>query len=153
MRDVSRIAARKLTARQQRFVDAILGGETIAGAYRVAYTHEGMSPKAVRTEASRVNANPIVSRAIEAGRAAQEREKRRNGANRARGIISRLDAIADDIEQPGSVRVQALKVLAQEAGMLTTTSKLEVTTKTPETEAETLDELENTLREALAANQ
>ena len=148
MRDVSRIAARKITARQQSFADAILGGETIAGAYRVAYTHEGMSPKAVRTEASRVNANPIVSRAIEAGRAAQEREKRRNGANRARGIISRLEALADSQDQPGAVRVSALKILAQEAGMLATTSKLEVTTKNPESESETLAELENTLREA-----
>ena len=148
MRDVSRIAARKITARQQSFADAILGGETIAGAYRVAYTHEGMSPKAVRTEASRVNANPIVSRAIEAGRAAQERVKARDGLNRQRSIRMRLDAIADDDTIQAAARVAALKILAQDAGMLATTSKLEVTTKNPDSESETLAELENTLREA-----
>ena len=140
-----------LTARQRAFADSILGGDTVADAYRSAYTTGGMSPKHVRTEASRVHKHPGVSRAIDAGRVRQEREKGRNEANRRRSVLDRLETLADDTAQPGAVRVQALKLIGTDVGLFHPNAKLEVKTTQPETEAATLEALESTLREALEA--
>ena len=139
-----------LTPRQRGFVRALLeGAESITAAYRSSYTADKMSPEAVRVEASRLHKHPKVSLALDEGRAAEDRVRLRDGANRRRGVITRLDAIADDYDAPAASRVAALRLLGLESGMFTEKQKVEVSHPTTTTEAETLIELEDTLREAL----
>ena len=146
----------KLTAKQQAFVEAILNPDengkarTLADAYREAYDAEGMSPRVIRNRASELRAHGGITVAIEKGMAKREREFARDAGNRRRGILSRLDAIADDSENPAASRVAALKLLGEaEGGMFTHRVETTVSNATPETEADTLAELEETIREAL----
>ena len=149
MRERTKRAIDKLTPRQRGFVEALLNGaETLTAAYRSSYNVQKMSSEAVRVEASRLQSHPKVSLALEEGRAVQERMKLRDGANKRRGVIMRLDAIADDPDTPAASRVAALRLIGIESGMFKERSSLEVSGPAPETEAETLIELEEILREA-----
>jgi len=140
----------ELTAKQRLFVQELLGGaETITAAYRASYTADKMTPEAVRVEASRLHKHPKVSLALDEGRAAQERQMLRDGANRRRGVIFRLDAIADDEEAPAASRVAALRLVGVELGMFKERTAVEVNGPAPNTVSETLIELEATLRDAL----
>ena len=145
-----------LSEKQRAFVRALIEpGEdgkarSIAGAYRDAYAASGMSPKAVRNEASKLKSHPGVSLALERERARLERSRVRNQENTRRGILARLDNIADDQDQTGAVRVQALRLIgiAEVPGMFTESQRVEVGKALPDSESETLSEIEETLREA-----
>ena len=151
MRVVAPKAIERLTPRQRGFVEAILdGAETLTAAYRGSYNVRAMSAEAVRVEASRLNSNPKVALALSEGRASQERMKLRDGANKRRGVIFRLDAIADDLDNPAASRVAALRLIGIESGMFKERTAVEMTSTAPESEAETLLELEEILREALS---
>lgn len=149
MRERTQRAIDRLTPRQRAFVEALLGGaETLTAAYRSSYTVNKMSSEAVSVEASRLHKHPKVSLALDEGRALQERVKLRDGANRRRGVIMRLDSIADDLDTPAASRVAALRLIGIESGMFKERSAVEVSGAAPNSEAETLVELEEILREA-----
>tara|TARA_R110002020_G_scaffold152829_1_gene331812 strand:- start:30 stop:503 length:474 start_codon:yes stop_codon:yes gene_type:complete len=150
MRANAKRAIDELTAQQRLFVQELLGGaETLTAAYRAAYKVSKMTADAVRVEASRLKKHPKVALALEEGRAAEERRMLRDGANKRRGVISRLDSIADDEESPSASRVAALRLIGLELGMFKERTAMEVSGPAPDSESATLLELENTLREAL----
>lgn len=60
----------QLTEQQQEFVRLRLAGKSASDAYRGAYSADGMSPRALWCEASRVNANANVSLWLAAARQA-----------------------------------------------------------------------------------
>ena len=60
----------------------------------------------------------------------------------------RLDSIADDLDTPAASRVAALRLIGIESGMFKERSAVEVSGAAPNSEAETLVELEEILREA-----
>ena len=149
-----------LSEKQRAFVRALIEpGEdgkarTVSGAYREAYDAGGMSAKVVRNEASRLKAHPGVALALERERARLERLRGRNQENTRRGILARLDNLADDQEQTGAVRVQALRLIgiAEVPGMFTESQRVEVAKALPASESETLSEIEETLREAFGSS-
>ena len=145
------------TEKQKAFARAVVGvdpatgkSRTLAGAYRVPDTAEGMSANAVRVEASRLRASPNVSLLVDRETVRLERFRVRNQENTRRGILTRLDNIADDHDQTGAVRVQALRLIgiAEVPGMFTESQRVEVGKALPDSESETLSEIEETLREA-----
>ena len=101
-------------------------------------------------KASKLKSHPGVSLALERERARLERSRVRNQENTRRGILARLDNIADDQDQTGAVRVQALRLIgiAEVPGMFTESQRVEVGKALPDSESETLSEIEETLREA-----
>ena len=146
----------ELTEKQRAFVRAVLEpGEsgksrTLSEAYREAYAASGMSPATVRKRASELRAHGGIAGAIAEGIASRERREARDGLNRRRGILMRLDAIADDSGNPAAARVAALKLLGEaEGGIFTHRTEVALSGPDPKTEADTLAELELTLREAL----
>lgn len=50
--------ARRLTAKQERFISEVIKGATQADAYRAAYKAKGMRPSAIYTEASLLMGHP-----------------------------------------------------------------------------------------------
>jgi hypothetical protein len=55
----------RLTAKQQKFTNALLEGKTAAEAYRAAYNSSNMKARTVWAEASRLRANPKVAAWLE----------------------------------------------------------------------------------------
>ncbi len=98
---------RPLTAKQQRFLDALVAGATAADAYRQAYDCGRMRPKTVGDLAHRLTRHPRVAAALAQHRdrldaardAASERAAAQAGVTRER-LIAELAAIAfADIRQ------------------------------------------------------
>jgi hypothetical protein len=58
------VALRPPTGKEERFIQEVLGGSSLAEAYRRAYSAQNMSASNTRTEASRVAARPHVSQAL-----------------------------------------------------------------------------------------
>ena len=144
------------TGKQEAFARAVVEPDpetgksrTLADAYRSAYDTDGMTPKSVREEASKLRSHPKVAPMVEREQARVERLRARDAANVRRGILSRLDSIADDPGQPGSARVAALRLAGLEAGMFRERSQVEVAGVLPKSESDTLAEIEAVLREAL----
>ena len=146
-----------LTGKQQAFARAVVEPDpetgkarSLTAAYKLAYDTKGCSPKTMREEASRLRADPKVAAMVEAENARLERIRARDEGNRARGVLSRLDAIADNSESD-NVKVQALRLLGLECGLFRERQSLEIAPgQLPATEASTVAELEATLREVLA---
>ena len=146
-----------LTEKQAAFARAVVEPDpetgkprSLAGAYRSAYNTEKCSPKTVREAASRLRADSNVAAMVEREQGRVERLRVRDAANVRRGILTRLDSIADDPEQNGSARVAALRLAGLEAGMFRERQSLEVSGALPGSDVETLAEIEATIREALA---
>jgi len=144
----------KLTGKQDAFARAVVELDPVTGnsrslsdAYRLAYDASGMSAEAINVEASRTRANPKISLRIDELQGAEARLRERNAGSRARGVLSRLNAICDDPEAPAAARVAALKLIGQDAGLWS--SKVEVELAVASSESASRSELVAGLREIL----
>ena len=137
---------RPLTAKQRAFVREVLREDepvTQVDAYRAVYNSQATG-KTQRTEAARVASRPHVARAIEEGRAAQERSIQAAARGRRRWVLERLASEAESAESDAA-RVRALEVIGRASGLFE-----------PETEATggrahaTADDLRQELESRLA---
>ena len=134
-----------LTPKQRRFVLAMLGGAASASsAYREAYDTDGMSPRVVNNEASKLLHHRVIAVRLAEGFAEQERRALHGEVSRSRFVIERLTHEAEHATADAS-RVAALVALGRSCGMFTT--KVQVDEPDQRTSAEIKADLERRLRE------
>ena len=108
-----------LTAKQRHFALALSSGAgmTLSDAYREAYDCKNMSSAAIRTEASRLAANPAITLLIE-----QQRERTQRAASASEvgdrdRVLQRLRQWMDDAEPTDTNKLKAAQLLGQTVGM------------------------------------
>ena len=99
-----------LTTKQREFAKAVAMGKTKAQAYRESYKVDA-TQSTILTEPYAVARNPIVSREIEAYKAAIEAEKHRTPAQLKALLVQQLVQHSLDDDFPPASRVQCLKLL------------------------------------------
>jgi len=121
----------ELTEKQQRFLEALLAGETNADAYRLAYDTSGMAANTIYSEASKLAASPKIATHLAARLAEkrarismQEDVRRERNSDRVWRGVWRLAENADQ-NVPPAVQQSALALAAKMAGMLTEQVKIE----------------------------
>ena len=142
-----------LTKRQRKFVEELLNplNRTYVEAYRKAYNPAPESlPKTVRDNASRLRAHSGVVAALEAARVRMERERARDALATRRAVTTALWNEVDTDDSNSSSRVAALRLLGLDAGMFAERQRIEVSEPLPESEADILAAIEETLRGAIA---
>jgi hypothetical protein len=137
-----------LTAKQQKFAQALAMGETKAGAYRAAYdTHS--KPAIQSLEGQRLAAHPSISLQVDALRlAAEAREYATPPALRAL-VLERLTAHAIDPDIKPAQRLRALELLGKVTEVAAFTERRELIKVTDSGQART--RLIQTLRDAMRA--
>ena len=144
--------ARELTELQRRFALQVLEGKspTLVHAYREVYDCKGDSPKqkkAQANEASRLWKHPGVRSFSEDFRKKAEAQRVRREVGERERVRQRLWSEADAADR-ASDRINALRLLGQDAGMFT--ERVEVKEATDElTDAEVIAEIEIALRNAI----
>jgi hypothetical protein len=137
-----------LTAKQQKFAQALAMGETKAGAYRAAYDTQ-TNPHAQSIEGQRLAAHPSISLQVNALRlAAEAREYATPPALRAL-VLERLTAHAIDPDIKPAQRLRALELLGKVTEVAAFTERRELIKVTDSGQART--RLIQTLRDAMRA--
>jgi hypothetical protein len=137
-----------LTAKQQKFAQALAMGETKAGAYRAAYdTHS--KPIIQSHEGQRLAKHPAIALQVDALRlAAEAREYATPPALRAL-VLERLTAHAIDPDVKPAQRLRALELLGKVTEVAAFTERRELIKVTDSGQART--RLIQTLRDAMRA--
>lgn len=107
-----------ITEKMYRFAEGVADGLSAADAYRAAFNTQNMLPKTVRDEASRLLKNPGVSTALEGLRADKTYQQRVSRQKVEDRLWERLWGLIDGVDTPPSVKVRALTLAAEMAGML-----------------------------------
>ena len=120
--DITRQRSAKLpsgiTEKMFRFAEEIVNGRSAEDSYRAAFNTSKMLPKTVRDEASRLLKNPGITAALEAlwaEKTYQQRVSRQKSEDR---VWEHLWGLIDGVETPPGVKVRALTLAAELAGML-----------------------------------
>ena len=137
-----------LTAKQQRFAQALAMGETKAGAYRSAYDTNS-KPAIQSLEGQRLAAHPSIALQVDALRlAAEARAYATPPALRAL-VLERLTAHAIDPDVKPAQRLRALELLGKVTEVAAFTERRELINVTDSGQART--KLIQTLRDAMRA--
>ncbi len=105
-----------LTAKQEKFCQAIVAGNNQSEAYRTAYDVSGSTPKSVNENASKLMTNTkVISRVEELRGPVVEKAQYTLGAALAEADEARLIA---KVDRDGSVMVQATALKAKLSGLL-----------------------------------
>ena len=141
---------RSLTGKQQHFCRAVSSGLSLADAYREAYSAEGMSANAIRTEASRLmTGNPAVALMVKALNDKKNQAHSALGLTQREQISSKLVGWMNGIEASSS-ELRATELLAKINGMLK--DNVEVTSINRDS-SEVAGEIERKLGALLLASQ
>jgi hypothetical protein len=104
-----------------------------------------MKPASVRVEASKLAKDPDVTLIIDKHRARLEAQKARTAIAERQAINNRLWSEIDDPETPSASRVAALRLLGLNVGLFTERTEATLSEPLPQSEAETLAEIEEML--------
>ena len=107
-----------ITEKMYRFAEGVADGLSAADAYRAAFNTQNMLPKTLRDEASRLLKNRGVSTALEALRAEKTYQQRVSRQKVEDRLWERLWSLIDGVETLPSVKVWALTLAAEIAGMM-----------------------------------
>ena len=141
---------RSLTGKQQHFCRAVSSGLSLADAYREAYSADGMSANAIRTEASRLmTGNPDVSLLVKSLEAKKNQAHSALGLSQRENITAKLVGWMNGIEASSS-ELRAAELLAKVNGMLK--DNVEVTSINRDS-GEVAGEIERKLGSLLLASQ
>ncbi len=111
-----------LTPKQQRFVDARVGGLDASAAYRLAYDTANMKSATINRKAHELTQHgKITARLAELRSAAAE-----HAQITADSVVEGLRSIAEDQEAHAGARVSAYTVLAKHLGVIADGSTLNV---------------------------
>lgn len=132
-----------ITEKMFRFAEGVADGLSAADSYRAAFNTANMLPKTVRDEASRLLKNPGVTAALEARRAEKTHQQWVSRQKSEDRVWEHLWELIDGVETPPSVKVRALTLAAELAGMF---NGISVQNPVPAT----AEELELELKQRLA---
>lgn len=107
-----------ITEKMFRFAEEVANGHSAADAYRAAFNTSHMLPKTVRDEASRLLKNPGVTAALEALRTEKTHQQRVYRQKSEDRVWEHLWGLIDGVSTPPSVKVRALTLAAEMAGMM-----------------------------------
>ena len=118
-----------LTAKQEKFCEALASGASNSDAYRAAYDCSRMKDNSIHTEASKLACNPAIASRV---RAIMDAKKARNSIftekqreKHSDKIWRTLWAMIDAHDTPPAVKANLLSLGAKAAGMLTEQVKIE----------------------------
>jgi hypothetical protein len=108
-----------LTSKQRHFALALSSGAgmTLSDAYREAYDCKNMSAAAIRTEASRLAANPAITLLVEQQRERNQRSVSASVVSDRDRVLERLRRWMDDAEPTDTNKLKAAQLLGQTVGM------------------------------------
>ena len=124
-----------LTSKRQRFAELVSDGKSLADAYRQAgYKWENMKPAVIRTEASRIMADPAVSLLCERLRGQRERAVVAAAVSDRDLVLSKLRKLLDTTDGGSHVahQLKAAHLLGQSVGMYKDVTVTEQPTRTAE---------------------
>lgn len=107
-----------ITDKMNHFAECVADGTSLADAYRTAFDTSRMLPKTVRDEASRLLQNPGVTAAVEAIRQRREAENRMRWRSKQERIWEATWHIIDDPAVSCRLKLKALRIAAEMAGMI-----------------------------------
>jgi len=99
-----------LTAKQKRFAEEIVKGETGSGAYRKAYSPKA-KPNTAKVEASKLRSNPNIAQTIEAINRANEVMKYQTAEGLRSLAVSTLVDVLTNPETSQAVKVQCARTI------------------------------------------
>ena len=108
-----------LTSKQRHFALALGSGAgmSLSDAYREAYQCENMRAAAIRTEASRLAANPAITLLLEQIREKNERAVSASLVSDREKVLERLRQWMDSAEPTDTNKLKAAQLLGQTVGM------------------------------------
>jgi hypothetical protein len=106
-----------LTAKQEAFCHAILGGKGFSDAYRDAYNSENMSAASVHREAFALATSPKIASRLERAERERQAEQRLQRLSRAERVIEKLEQIALRAGDTDGTQVRALELLGKTLGL------------------------------------
>lgn len=132
-----------ITDKQQAFIDAIVDGNNISDAYRLAYDASNMSAASIHVEACRLAKNPKITLRLDQYYADREFSNRLQRLSRSERVISKLEEIALHSHEHDGTQVRALELLGKSMGMWI--DKVETEDKTERTEQQLEKDIEQKL--------
>jgi len=138
---------RRLTAKQEKFLDGMIKGLTQADAFRASRDCTNWKPSAIYTESNRLMQHPEIHRRLMASRAAVERSALSSGTSKRLWIIERLEALAEQGSE--QTKLGALRLLGQcsDVGLFVERTSIE----TPQSSGDLRAELERKLQSLLTS--
>ena len=130
-----------ITEKMYRFAEGVANGLSAADSYRAAFNTANMLPKTVRDEASRLLKNPGVTAALEALRTQKTHQQRVSRQKSEDRVWEHLWGLIDGVETPPSVKVRALTLAAELAGLMDRDSQKNPATSAAELEHELISQL------------
>jgi hypothetical protein len=106
-----------LTAKQEAFCHAILGGKGFSDAYREAYDAANMSAASVHQEAYKLGTHPKIAQRLERAEREKQQEQRMQRLSRAERVIEKLEQIALRAGDTDGTQVRALELLGKTLGL------------------------------------
>ena len=138
-----------LTSKQIGFAQAVVDGETLSDAYRIAYDADNMKPATINRESARLLANHRIATLIDQKRAAKALAKqvlevsdRERSLSGIRELMGSVDAEGEPV--PHAVRLNAAVWLGKSTGAFTDVVETKNGTRTA---AEVQAEIERRLAE------
>ena len=133
---------RRLTAKQEKFLDGMVKGMTQADAFRASRDCSKWKPSAIYTESNRLMQQPEIHRRLMASRAAVTRAALSTGTSKRLWIVERLERLAEDGEVEAT-KLRALELLGKcsDVGLFLERTSVE----TPQSSEEVRAELEQRL--------
>ncbi|OEU70782.1 MAG: hypothetical protein BA874_01605 [Desulfuromonadales bacterium C00003068] len=139
-----------LTEKQDTFAHGVVEGNSLADAYRYAYSAEHMKPQVIYVEASRLAANPKVALRLEE-LSREKDEDRRLQATKREDFV--LDGLMHEsrFAMTASARARALELIGKSIGLFTATADQKTEPKL--TSKEIKEQLASKLEEYLGCRQ
>ena len=134
---------RGVTGKQQAFIEAIIEGNNISDAYRLAYDASNMSNSSIHVEACRLAKNPNVSLMLDRYYSDMESNNRLMTLTRRDRVISKLEQVALRDGEADGTQVRALELLGKSMGLWI--DKVETEDKTERTEQQLEKDIEQKL--------
>tara|TARA_R110002020_G_scaffold110945_3_gene256243 strand:- start:5701 stop:6204 length:504 start_codon:yes stop_codon:yes gene_type:complete len=103
---------RRLTAKQEKFLEGMIKGMTQADALRASRDCSNWKPSAIYTEANRLMGHPEIHRRLVAHRASVERSAVSSAVSKRQWIVDRLERLAEEADTSAS-QVRALELLGK----------------------------------------
>jgi hypothetical protein len=141
--------ARELSPKARHFARLLLEGKSQQEAYREAYDADGYTDKSVNEKASRLRADPRVSRIVEDGMRDLEIESKRRFMTDAELVAGKLREVVENMDtgRPMNTQIKACELLGKTAGMFTDILEVRDTREA----SEIRQELEEKLRAILGS--
>jgi len=122
-------AKNKLTPKRWAFSKHVASGKvSLSDAYRLSYDAENMSDGAIRNEASKLMANPDVTRTVEQLRMAQDRVNIASGLSDRDRVLTKLRTLLENAEGTSAeaIMLKAADLLGKSCNLYRDTLQVEI---------------------------